>query len=103
MCSCSLMCVCVDDRRLPKELCVGYFVDVVGNETKCAAVGDAAYATLLNAWGVLLSGVFNQIFGVGGGAPPLCDLSEAAENLIQPAIFFKIGLHSVGSLRTTTG
>eukprot|EP00985_Skeletonema_marinoi_P019084 scaffold10830_cov107-Skeletonema_marinoi.AAC.1 len=83
------MCVCVDDRRLPKELCVGYFVVVVGNETKCAALGDAAYAAAIECLG-------------GGGAPPLCDLSEAAENLIQPAIFFKIGLHSVGSLRFST-
>ena len=84
------MCVCVDDRRLPKELCVGYFVVVVGNETKCAALGDAAYAAAIEC----LGGSFVRCIvciqsNFWGGAPPLCDLSEAAENLIQPPYFLR--------------
>jgi len=65
-----------------------YFVVVVGNEAKCAVLGDQPTQQLLNAWGVLLLGVSSN-FWVGGGAPPLCDLSEAAE------IFFKMGLQEV--------
>jgi len=30
-----------------------YFVVVVGNETKCAALGDAAYAAAIECLGVL--------------------------------------------------